>query len=254
MEQQADPKNIVGSIVKGARLMELFTLDRRELSLNEMTRESRFNKTTTYRLAQTLVSVGWLTRSESGGYRLGARMLALGGVARADLDLRNEALPFMHALADELGDTAFLMVPGQFGAVTIETVVGGNPLQVHGLSAGSVLPYHVAAGPVVLAAFSPELETLALAAERRAFTDETVCDGEALKQRLATVREQGWSLSRADYIDGVGAVAAPILGSDGLPVASLSVGGPVSQFHDEHLDRTVALVVAAAAELSTRLS
>jgi DNA-binding IclR family transcriptional regulator len=100
MTADIDPKNIVGSIIKGARLLDLYSTDRRDISLNEFTKEVGYNKTTTHRLLQTLVAVGWLVRSSSGGYRLGARMLVLGAIARADLDLRNEALPFMRKLAD----------------------------------------------------------------------------------------------------------------------------------------------------------
>ncbi|GAA1928708.1 IclR family transcriptional regulator [Nocardioides lentus] len=254
MEEEVDPKNIVGSIVKGAQLLELFRTDRRELSLSEFTAESGFNKTTTFRLLRTLVSVGWLVRSESGGYRLGPRVMALGGIARSDLDLRSEALPFLRHLAAELGDTAFLMVPGQLGAVTIETVVGANPLQVHGLSAGSVMPYHVAAGPVVLAAYSPELESLVLGMERRSYTDRTISETEPLRARFAEVREQGYCLSSEDYIVGVGAVAAPVSGADGRLVASLSVGGPVDRFRGEQRDRAIELVIEAARQFSRQLA
>jgi DNA-binding IclR family transcriptional regulator len=253
MTADIDPKNIVGSIIKGARLLDLYSTDRREISLNEFTQEAGYNKTTTHRLLQTLVAVGWLVRSASGGYRLGARMLVLGAIARADLDLRNEALPFMRQLADELGDTSFLMVPGPQGAVVVETIVGGNPVQVHGLAVGSVLPYHVAAGPVVLAAFSPETRALALAAERTPFTEHTTCDLDDFARRLDAVREHGYSVSIEDYIHGVGAVAAPVFGSDANVVASLSVGGPTNRFVDGLRERTIALVVEHAASLSTRL-
>jgi len=253
MTAAIDPKNIVGSIIKGARLLELYSTERREISLNEFTQEAGYNKTTTHRLLQTLVAVGWLVRTSGGGYRLGARMLVLGAIARADLGLRKEALPFMRQLADELGDTSFLMVPGPQGAVVIETIVGGNPVQVHGLGVGSVLPYHVAAGPVVLAAFSPEARDMALAAERRPFTGRTTCDREDFIRRLDAVREQGYSVSMEDYIEGVGAVAAPVFGVDDEVVASLSVGGPTNRFVDGLRERTIALVVEHAATLSARL-
>jgi DNA-binding IclR family transcriptional regulator len=253
MTADIDPKNIVGSIIKGARLLDLYSTDRRDISLNEFTKEVGYNKTTTHRLLQTLVAVGWLVRSSSGGYRLGARMLVLGAIARADLDLRNEALPFMRKLADELGDTSFLMIPGPQGAVVVETIVGGNPVQVHGLAVGSVLPYHVAAGPVVLAAFSPEIRALALAAEHARFTEHTTCNVEALEQRLDAVCEDGYSVSMEDYIHGVGAVAAPVFGTDGNVVASLSVGGPTNRFGPGLRERTIALVTEHAATLSARL-
>ena len=253
MEADIDPKNIVGSIIKGARLLDLYSTDRREISLSEFSQETGYNKTTTYRLLQTLVTVGWLVRSSSGNYRLGARMLVLGAIARADLDLRNEALPFMRQLADELGDTSFLMVPGPQGAVVIETIVGGNPVQVHGLTVGSVLPYHVAAGPVVLAAFSEETRQLALAAERTQFTRHTICEREEFTRRLDTIRSAGYALSMEDYIEGVGAVAAPVVSSDGTVVASLSVGGPTNRFVDSVRERTIEVVTELAATLSSRL-
>lgn len=253
MESDVDPKNIVGSIIKGARLLDLFSVERRELSLGEFASETGYNKTTAYRLLQTLVSVGWLVRSAKGGYRLGARMLVLGAIARADLDLRQEALPFMQRLADELGDTAFLMIPGPQGAVIIETIVGDNPVQVHGLTIGSMLPYHVAAGPVALAAFSPEIEERVLRAEHERFTDNTATGEESLRAKFVEVRAQGHALSMEDYIGGVGAVAAPVLGADGVAVAALSVGGPTHRFVDAPRRQAVELVMDMAAELSSRL-
>lgn len=254
LDPKNDPKNIVGSIIKGSRLLDLYTLDRREITLAEFAVEAGFNKTTTYRLLQTLVAAGWLTRSGAGGYRLGSRLLVLGAIARADLDLRQEALPFMHRLADELGDTAFLMVPGPDGAVIIETVVGANPVQVNGLTPGAVLPYHVAAGPIALAAFSREAGARALAAERRRFTERTTTDLDDLEAKFSQARRQGHVLSLEDYIDGVAAVAAPVCGIDGEAVAALSVGGPINRFTEGMRDRTVQLVTELAAQLSERIN
>ncbi|MBD5831125.1 IclR family transcriptional regulator [Janibacter melonis] len=253
MNADSSSKSTVGSVVKAARLLELFSMDQPEMTLGELTAGSGYNKTTTHRLLQTLVGVGWLVRAEGGGYRLGGQLLALGGIARAGIDLRAEALPVLRHLAHELGDTAFLMVPGRVGAVMIESVVGSNPLQVHGLTAGSILPYHVAAGPVVLVAYSPELEEAVLAGDRVAYTEHTVCDVEALRTRLAEVRKAGYAVSREDYIVGVGAVAAPVLAADGTPVASLSMGGPVSQFEGERLERAIGLVAQAAEDLGRHL-
>jgi DNA-binding IclR family transcriptional regulator len=254
MEPELDPKNIVGSVIKASRLLEVFSTDQRDVSLGEFTKGAGYNKTTTYRLLQTMVGVGWLVRSSSGGYRLGPRLLVLGAIARADLDLRNESLPYMERLADEFGDTAFLMVPGQHGAVVIETVVGRNPVRVHGLSAGSVLPYHVAAAPVVLAAFSPEIEAAVLAGERQRFTAQSMTTKAALRAKLADVRNRGYSVSMEDYIPDVGAIAAPVMGPDGRAVAALSVGGPANRFADAVREQTIARVVELAAELSSRMN
>lgn len=254
MDPELDPKNIVGSIIKASRLLDLFSTERRVISLGEFSRETGFNKTTAYRLLQTLVVAGWLVRNGSGEYRLGARLLVLGAIARADLDLRNEALPYMQRLADEFGDTAFLMVPGPHGAVTIETVVGTNPVRVHGLSVGSVLPYHVAAGPAVLAAFNASIEAEVLADKRKRYTPLTVVAQAALRAKFAEVRQQGFAVSMEDYIADVAAVAAPVLAADGTAVAALSVGGPANRFADGPRERTIARVVGYARELTDRMT
>ncbi len=254
MEPELDPKNVVGSIVKAARLLDLFSTDRREVTLGEFTRATGYNKTTAYRLLQTLVGIEWLIRSNSGGYRLGPKLLVLGAIARADLDLRNEAMPYMQKLAEEFGDTAFLMVPGQHGAVTVETVVGQNPVRVHGLTVGSVLPYHVAAGPVVLAAFSPAIEAAVLAGERTRFTLHSTTTKSALREKFAGVRAQGYALSIEDYITDVAAVAAPILDADGRAVAALSVGGPANRFTEVLQRATIERVKEFASALTARMN
>jgi DNA-binding IclR family transcriptional regulator len=254
MPGQTDPKNVVGSIIKASRLLDLFTLDRREISLNEFTREAGYNKTTTYRLLQTLVTAGWLVRDvNGGGYRLGTKMLVLGAIARADLDLRDQAMPYMQALSDEFGDTAFLMVPGEHGAVTIEAIQGANPVRVHGVGVGTVLPYYVAAAPVVLAAFSPELEARVLAEDRTRFTRETAISKAALRSKFARVREHGYAVSLEDFADDVAAVAAPIFDPGGAPIAALSVGGPANHFAEPLRSRVIERVLALAEQLSEQM-
>lgn len=253
MPAVADPKNVVGSIIKAARLLELYTLDRRDISLNEFAEEAGYNKTTTYRLLQTLVAAGWLTRSTTGGYRLGTRLLILGSIAREDLDMRSEALPFMRALSAEFGDTAFLMVPGPHGAVTVEATVGRNPVRVHSVGVGTILPYYVAAGPVVLAAFRPDLEAEVLADDRTRYTELTTIKKAELTARFAQVRETGYAISVEDFTPDVAAVGAPVFNAAGEVIASLSVGGPANHFVEPDVSKVIERVCEAARALSAKL-
>lgn len=254
VESSTDPKNIVGSVLKAARLLDSFSVERPEVTLSEFTEEAGLNKTTVYRLLQTMLSCGWLARTKSGGYRLGMPLLYLGAIARGNLDLRNEAVPLMRRLSDEFGDTSFLMIPGPHGAVTIELVVGRNPVRIHGVTVGSVLPYHVAAGPVAIAAFTPEIEARVVESEQPRFTSRTVSSGAELSRYFARVREAGYVVSVEDYIEDVAAVAAPVLGADGVAIAALSLGGPASRFEEPLLSGAIDRVCAMAQELSGRMS
>lgn len=253
MDPIAVERNHVGSVIKAVRLLDGFSVERRVLTLQDFTTATGMNKTTVYRLLQTLVAAGMLVRAENGAYRLGAKALRLGAIARADLDLRAEALPFLQALADEFGDTAFLMIPGDLGAVTIEAIGGTSPVRIHGVSAGTVLPYHVAAGPTVIAAFHPEIADRVLASAKTRSTSRTLTDPDELAARLERVRRDGYAISAEDFIDEISAVGAPVRDDTGEVVGSLSLGGPSSHFGAGDLPRIIDRVTAAAGDLSARL-
>jgi len=245
-----DQKNIVATIVKASQLLELFSFTRLEISLKEFAAETQFNKTTIYRLLQTLVATDWLIRSSTGGYRLGIRCLMLGAIAQSDFDLRSKALPFMQTLSDEFGDTTFLMVPRQHEAVIVETANGGNRVRLHGVGVGTTLPYNVAAGPIVLGAFSEHIESKVLSEERRKYTRYTLVTEDALRQKFADVRKLGYAFSCEDYIEEIAALGAPIFGPSGEPIASISIGGPSHHFVEPTLSMMVQRVCEAAHQLS----
>lgn len=253
MESSGADRNLVGSVLKAVTLLDSFSVDRSVVTLHDVTADTGMNKTTAYRLLQTLVAAGVVVRADNGGYRLGPKILHLGAIARADLDLRAEALPLMQELAAEFGDTAFLMVPGESGAVTIEVLGGASPVRIHGIVAGTVLPYHVAAGPTVIAAFRPEVEERLLASSPEPVTARTLTTPDDLVARLERVRRDGYAVSAGDFIDEIAAVGAPVRDDSGEVVGALSLGGPASHFGAGHLERIIERVRAAAAELSVRL-
>src|SRR5712692_7014356 len=74
-------------------------------------------------ILRTLERRGYLRReSETGKYRLGLKVLSLGGDAQANLDIADVALPFMRALGEKIHLTVHLAVLDQAEAVYIEKV------------------------------------------------------------------------------------------------------------------------------------
>ena len=98
--------------LRAVRLLKLFTIERPEMSLAELSKVSGLNKTTTHRLLRALQSEGLLERdSLSARYSLGACLMALGVQALASSDLRRRARPLLKSLAHDTGETATLEVP-----------------------------------------------------------------------------------------------------------------------------------------------
>lgn len=253
-ESQPDQKNVVSSVLKACSLLECFSFERRELTLADLSEETGLNKTTAHRLLQTLVQAGWLRRGPSATYRLTMHVFSIGAIARADLSLHEEALPQLRKLAAEFGDTAYLMIRGEQGAICVDRVEGDSPIKVSSVGVGSVLPYHAAAGPMALLAWDDDLERrLARHSELERFTNATTVDVDALRSRLARIREDGYVVSQEDFLKGVSAVAAPVHDADGHVIATVSLGGTVQRFREPRLEQIVTAVCDAAAEVSQRL-
>ena len=72
-----------------------------ELGTNELARRTRINPSTASRLLATLSASGYVDHvEESGRYRLGLRLLQLGNVVLAGLDLREVVRPHLEELVE----------------------------------------------------------------------------------------------------------------------------------------------------------
>ncbi|GGL11301.1 IclR family transcriptional regulator [Nocardia jinanensis] len=243
-------RDVVGAVLKACTLLGHFGADRPVWTLNDLTTASGMNKTTVYRLMSTLIQAGWVTRTEEGAYRVAMPVFEIGSAALSKLDIRSAAKPFMSELASAFGNTAYLMVPAEQGAVCIDLLEGRNALVVAGINIGSVMPYHAAAGPIVMLAHSQALRDRWITTDLPAITDRTITDVDRLVEHLDAIREAGYSLSNSDYLPGVAAVGAPILGRDGSVVASISVGGRAEEFEGDALTAKIERVCDAGVRIT----
>ncbi|WP_328387333.1 IclR family transcriptional regulator [Nocardia sp. NBC_00416] len=243
-------RDVVGAVLKACTLLGHFSADRPTWALNDLTVASGMNKTTVFRLMATLVQAGWVDRTEEGAYRVAMPVFEIGSAALAKLDIRSAAKPFMTELATAFGNTAYLMVPAEQGAVCIDLLEGRNSLVVAGINVGSVMPYHVAAGPAVMLAHSKALRDRWITNDLPAITEQTITEADRLVEHLDEIERAGYSVSNSDYLPGVAAVAAPILGRDGSVVASISVGGRSEEFEGEALTAKIEKVCDAGARIT----
>lgn len=243
-------RDVVGAVLKACMLLGYFSADRPAWTLNELTTASGMNKTTVFRLMATLIQAGWVDRTDDGAYRVAMPLFEIGSAALSKLDIRSAAKPFMSELADAFGNTAYLMVPADQGAVCIDLLEGRNSLVVAGITIGSVMPYHAAAGPAVMLAHSKALRDRWVKAGLPAITEQTITDVDRLTEHLDEIATAGYSLSVADYLPGVAAVAAPILGRNGSVVASISVGGRAEEFEGTALAAMIEKVCDAGVRIT----
>ncbi|HEX8487264.1 MAG TPA: IclR family transcriptional regulator [Propionibacteriaceae bacterium] len=252
-EDDQGGRTVVESVLRATRLLGCFRHGEPELTLAELVRRGGYSKTTTYRLLTTLETAEWLERTTQGAFRLTLRPFQIGSILLDSLDLRREAPPVMRRLSEECDQTVYLTIPAGVHAVCIERIDRGQGVRVMDLHVGGSQPLHLGAAPRALLAYHeddllPELLRFGLEAR----TPRSISSAEALRTDLQETRRRGYSISDSDATLGVAALGAAVFDATERAVASISIGGL-----SEHLlpprDRTVSLLVGAAAEISARL-
>jgi DNA-binding IclR family transcriptional regulator len=187
-------------------------------------------------------------------YRLGGRIVSLAAGVLPARSLVAIARPILVELASAAGEAAGLSVADGASVHYIDQVDTAHQVQVRDWT-GTRVPMHaVSSGQVFLAHMSPAAIERYLALPRVAFTDRTVTESGALRERLRRVLLDGHAWVREEFAEGLNSVAAPVAGDGGEIVAAVHVHGPSYRFPAaEREDATAELVVSAARRISARL-
>lgn len=237
-------------LVKAMAVLELLAQSPEPLSLGEIATRLELNKSTCYRILDTLAAGGFAERPSSGLYRLGIGAFRIGAAMNRHMDVRERTLPAMRRLFRVTGETVFLLVRRDNEAVCVERL-DGRYATAHTLLIGGSLPLHTGAGPrLLLAAMSD--------GDRTAYLDgafaKAVGGSEEARTRLADqlddIRSAGYSLSDDDVEVGVRAISAPVRNLDGEVIAALSISGLTAHLPDSELAANVELLTTAAQEAS----
>lgn len=239
---QTRPPQGAQAALRAVRLLKLFTNERPEMSLAELSRASGLNKTTTHRLLRALQSESLIDRNPAtSSYSLGAGLMALGVQALASSDLRRRVRPVLRTLARETGETATLEVPFEDSMLILDEVAGNHVLGSAG-NIGTRWPIHATSTGKVWLAFD-ETGIDRLGETLKALTANTLTDKDALQPQLAEIRRRGYAITVDEIEEGFTAVATIIRGVLGDVQGALSIGGPTQR-----------LTAARRKELGTVLS
>lgn len=223
--------------------------------VGELSRKLRMPKSTVQRALQTLWTAGWICPdgTETTRWVLTTRALHIGQRAIADLSVRDAALPIMHELRRETGETAHLMVLQGDHAVLIERVETEHPIRAV-IPLGSAVPLHGSSNGKAMLAYRSQEEVREIIGERlERYTDKTIVDWDEFFAELARVRERGFAMNVGEWRTDITAVASPIFDHEGRTAASMSVSAPAGRMPRKLRLSYGALVTEAAQRASATL-
>jgi len=222
--------------------------------VSEIARALELPKSTVHRLLQALARRGLIEQDAGGRYAPGARLVALGLGAQERDPVVAVARPVLEEEASALGETVFLTAPRNGSMLVLDKAEGAGFLRA-APRLGETVPLHATAVGKLAFAFAPErfpLEESGL----EGFTERTLRDRDALRAEVERARKQGYAESHGEWIDGLSAVAAPILheaGGSRRFIAALVVAAATPRLRELGPARVGRRTVEAVRRIQARL-
>jgi len=226
-----------------------------DLALGEISQLLKLHKSTAHRLIMVLERHRLLERNyRTGRYRLGLKLFELGTKAVSQLDLREQARPFLERVVLETGETVHLCIYDDGEVVYVDKIEPARSVRLAS-SVGRRNPAYCTAVGKAIMAFLPEAQVEDAVKKHglQPLTRKTVSTLVELKAELDQIRERGYAIDDEENEEGVSCVGAVVRGFDGEPVAAISVSGPTFRLGKEKVDMIARSVIAAADGLSRQL-
>lgn len=224
MNQKKNP-NTVAVIEKALTIISFLERTKEGVGLTEIARQTNINKTTCYRILQTLMLDNIVEYgSVEGTYRLGFRLLELGNIVKRRIDVREIALPYLKELTNNTDDTTYLCILNNDASLCVERIEGIY-VQVLLLNIGDVWPLYVGAAPRAMLAFldDKKIDEILATPDEKNITVHSEIKHNDYWSLIKDIRKKGYSVSYEDVIKGVSSIGAPIFDHKGRITASVSI-------------------------------
>jgi len=212
-------------------------------------------KPTIHRLFATLEEEGFLQRDIDGrAYSPGRRLRGMATGVLSSLRIRAARLAVLRKLSDAVGETCNIALPDRDSMIYLERVETEWPLRIQ-LPVGTTVPFYCTASGKMYLSTLPKTHLARYASsdplERK--TDNTITSPDDLIRAVSTARSEGYAVDNEEFMDGMIAIAVPILDGNDRLVATLSFHAPTIRFSVEKALEYLPALRTAATELSTLL-
>lgn len=234
-------------------MLDLFSSHGAPLRLAEIAESLQIPPSSAHLLLQELVAEGIVSRVDGHRYEPDAEFFALGVKIAGRLKVRSVAYSAMVALMENTHQDVFLAVPATVGMMYVERVNGPDSRRLD-IPMGVPRALHsTAIGQLYLAQLAPErADALIDEIDLVPSAVNTITNRDQLRKRVAETRDRGIACTDEESVDGIVAIAAPILGPSGTleGALSMSVFATIAKSHAEEFTQRLE---EACVDLSHRM-
>lgn len=209
--------------------------------------------TTGYRSLAYLREAGFVRRDQAtGAYSIAARLYSIGSAYLATSATVQGARPLLRAAAEAGDATAQLAERDRRRSIVLAAAEPRDNV-IPKATPGFHFPLHCGSkGHVLLAYAEPDIVETYLASALEQLTAHSLTNPDALRTRLAEVREQGFAVTTRDVQLSAGSVASPIRDSDGTVTACVCLVSGAADI-EERADELVEIALSTSRSISLLL-
>src|SRR6201991_726856 len=242
----------VQSLGRAFAILEAVARHREGIGLAELAKLVGLHNSTTFHLAKTMVSLGYIRQErDSKRYRIGRPLFALAASALDEIEMVNVATPIMEELSRESGESGHFAVRMGDAVVVIARTSGPGAFQLTD-RVGVVRPAHCTAlGKIILASLRPEqLKRFLERVDLKPSTEKSITDIAALMREIAEIKHSGIAFDDGEFNPEVRCIAVPVMDFTGQIIGALGISGPFWGLSNQALPGHAKTVRAAANRLS----
>ncbi|MGE5258874.1 MAG: IclR family transcriptional regulator [Hyphomicrobiales bacterium] len=244
----------VPALDKSLAILEFIALAGIPVSINEVVKKLRLNKSTVFNIMHTLADLNVLERGPDSLFRLGTRMYVLGSAAAKSNSLIHIVHPYLVEINRKTKLSAFLGIRSGLKAIIIDKVDTALDLKISSEVGMRLSLFAGAGGKALLSALAEEeIDHLLAEARLKAYTPRTITGKKAFKGAVFKLREEGIAIDREEYIEGVVALAVPLKTFRADFQAAIWAAGLSQHVVDEKVPEFSKVLKAMAAEINSRL-
>ena len=220
-------------------LLDALAAHQDPVSLKVLSDSTGLHPSTAHRILNDLVIGQYVDRPEAGSYRLGMRLLELGTLVKARLDVRDAAAGPMRELHKLTHQPVNLSMRQGDEIVYIERTFSERSGMQVVRAIGGRAPLHLTSvGKLFLAHDDPQrVRSYAARTGLSGHTRNSITELLALERELALVRQHGLARDNEELELGVRCMAAGIFDDQGTLVAGLSVSAPTDRLEESWAER-----------------
>jgi len=254
IDDEAEDRQRVGvqSLGRAFAILEEVARQRDGIGLADLSKRVGLHNSTTFHLAKTLVSLGYIRQErDTKRYRVGRPLFALAASALDEIEMVSLATPILEELSAKTGESGHFAVRMGDAIVVIARTCGPGAFQL-AERVGVVRPAHCTAlGKVILAALRPDqLERFLARVELKPSTEKSITEIPMLLREIEEVRRSGIAFDDREFNPEVRCIAVPVRDFTGQTLGALGISGPIWRLSNQALQSRGKIVQAAADRLS----